>query len=97
MSQKISHCACFSHETSLYVPQQVSDPGLDSVKYESRLLLNGLFDKYIGANCFIVLPTNFIIVSECFFAGGDEDWKSVFTIPNILREFNPRLIGTSAG
>ena len=32
-----------------------------------------------------------------FFLGGDEDWRTVLTIPNILREFNQRLIGTSSG
>ena len=31
------------------------------------------------------------------FLGGDEDWRTVLTIPNILREFNQRLIGTSSG
>ena len=34
--------------------------------------------------------------SFCFL-GGDEDWRTVLTIPNILREFNQRLIGTSSG
>ena len=29
--------------------------------------------------------------------GGNEDWRTVLTIPNILREFNPRLIGFSTG
>ena len=29
--------------------------------------------------------------------GGDEDWRTVLTLPNIFREFNPRVIGTSGG
>ena len=35
--------------------------------------------------------------SLSLFLGGDEDWRTVLTVPNILREFNPRLVGFSTG
>ena len=31
------------------------------------------------------------------FSGGSGDWRSVTTIPNILKQFNPNVIGFSAG
>jgi phospholipase B1, membrane-associated len=29
--------------------------------------------------------------------GGDETWRTVLTLPNILKEFNPAIIGFSTG
>lgn len=31
------------------------------------------------------------------YAGGEGDWRSYMTIPNILKEFNPKLVGYSLG
>lgn len=32
-----------------------------------------------------------------FSIGGQDDWRTFFTIPNILKEFNPKLVGYSLG
>ena len=32
-----------------------------------------------------------------FAMGGAEDWKSVTTIPNLIKQFNPNVLGFSVG
>ena len=63
-------------------------------------IIAALGDGNVAANGalskdFIGLGVAFRGVS--FATGGDEDWRSVLTLANILKEFNPKLKGQSTG
>lgn len=36
-------------------------------------------------------------MTDFHFSGGQETWRQYLTLPNILKEFNPNLIGYSTG
>ena len=38
-----------------------------------------------------------VLTVNLLYAGGLGDWRTSTTIPNILRQFNPNLIGFSVG
>ncbi len=40
---------------------------------------------------------DFIVKRKCIFfsIGGQWNWRNVTTLPNILKEYNPRLVGYS--
>ena len=40
---------------------------------------------------------NFIIYDVKFLIQGQDDWRKILTLPNILKEFNPDLFGYSLG
>lgn len=33
----------------------------------------------------------------CFSSGGDANWKKYLTLPNILKEYNPNIVGYATG
>jgi hypothetical protein len=43
------------------------------------------------------IPASEILSALINVQGGDETWRTVLTLPNILKEFNPALIGFSTG
>lgn len=43
-------------------------------------------------------PTQFsAVMFNPLFSGGEKTWREYYTVPNILKEFNPKLFGYSKG
>ena len=46
---------------------------------------------------FIAIIISCFFEPELYLEGGDRTWREFMTLPNILKEFNPKLYGYSVG
>lgn len=63
-------------------------------------IVSSIGDSIAGGNGMILRDMTGILVENrglVFTTGGDSNWRAFFTLPNILKEYNPNLNGYAMG